>query len=181
MDVNKVVAWLNTAADHMANKQFKMVMREAARIMNFQKQSLEAVTKANGTMAEALSKYMDAEQKKRLYIFPCAPGDKVYTITSCVGIMDVNGGGEDLDDCPFEEPHDCPIHNRGECGEYTNTMAVFPDTVDYLMVDNDGKLGIITKHTGGFTPDQIGTELFFDKDQADKKLEEKANGKTDKS
>lgn len=179
MDVNKVAEWLNTVADHMENKQFQMVMREAARIMNYQKQALEAVTKANGTMAEALSKYMDAEQKKRLYIFPCAPGEKVFVITSCVGIMDVNGGAEEFVECPFEASHDCPIHNRGECGEYTNTMAVFPDTVDYLMVDKDGEIGIVTKHTGGFTADLIGTELFFDKDQADKKLEEMKCGKAD--
>lgn len=179
MDVNKVVEWLNTAADHMENKQFKMVMRQAARIMGFQKQSLEAVTKANGTMAEALSKYLDAEQKKRLYLFPCAPGQQVFVITSCVGIMDVNGGEEDFVECPFEATHDCPIHNRGECGECTNTMAVFPDTVEYLIVDKDGQTDIVTKHTGGFTPDQIGTELFFDKDQAEKKLEEMKHGKTD--
>ena len=154
-----------------------MVMREAARIMNYQKQALEAVTKANGTMAEALSKYLDAEQKKRLYLFPCAPGQKVFVITSCVGIMDVNGGADEFVDCPFEETHDCPIHNRGECGECTSTIAVFPDTVEYLIVDQDGQADIVTKHTGGFTPDQIGTELFFDKDQADKKLEEKKYGK----
>lgn len=179
MDVNKVIAWLNTAADHTENKQYSMVMREAARIMNFQKQALESVTKANGTMAEALSQFLDAGREKRLCVFPCAPGEKIYAIASCVDIMKANGGEEYFVECPFEASHDCPLHNRGECGEYANTMAVFPDAVRYFIIDENGDLEIVLSHIGTFTPDQIGTKLFFDKAQAEKKLEEMKHGKTD--
>lgn len=171
-DVQKTAIWLNTMADHMENNRMKLAMKEAARLIMFQKNTIDQVTKANGTMATKMGEYMDAEQKKLLYIFPCAPGQKVYVITSCVGIMDVNGGEEDFAECPFETSGDCPMHNKGECGEHANTMAVYPDTVDYLMVDKNGEVGIITKRTGGFTSDMIGIELFFDKEQAERKLEE---------
>ena len=170
-NVQKTVNWLNTAADHMANKQFKMMMKEAARLLMFQQKTVEAVTKANGTMAPKLAEYMEAEQQKRLYIFPCAPGDKVWVITSCLAITDFNG---DTGECPFEESHDCPIHNRGECGECTRTQAVFPDTVAHLCVDTDGVV-IITNHTGAFYADRIGEIVFFDKDLAEKKLGEMKN------
>jgi hypothetical protein len=75
-----VATWLNVASDKMADNRLKMVMREAAKILLFQKQSLEAVTKANGTLTEKLVEYLKAEGDERLLILPCKLGTTLYRI-----------------------------------------------------------------------------------------------------
>ena len=176
MIVDEMIQWLQSAAAQMQNESVRKVLHEASRMMAYQKQTLEAVTMSNNVLAQKLNSYLEPEQEGRLYVFPCKPGDKVYAISTCVGIMDVNGGAEEFTDCPFEGkcPHCFPVG----CGEEPNTKAVFADTVTHLIADKDG-IGFSTEHCGGFTVDQIGETVFFDRTQAEQKLEEIKNGKAD--
>ena len=152
MDVNKVVAWLNTAADHMENKQFRMVMREAARIMQSQKLSLDAVIKANRTMAEKLNEFLTAEQEGRLLKLPCAIGTKVYQISWCDEMVD----GER---CPYQ------------CNSTQRDHVFKTDCIKFCGID-ECKFSLRML-------DWIGKTVFLTREEAQKKLEEKANGKTD--
>lgn len=154
MDVNKVVAWLNTAADHMENKQFRMVMREAARIMHSQKLSLDAVIKANRTMAEKLAEYMNADQEGLLLKLPCAIGTKVYQISWCDEMVD----GER---CPYQ------------CNSTQRDHVFKTDCIKFCGID-ECKFSLRML-------DRIGETVFLTREEAQKKLEEKANGKTDKN
>ena len=152
MDVNKVVAWLNTAADHMENKQFQMVMREAARIMQSQKMSLDAVIKANRTTAEKLNEFLAAEQEGRLLKLPCAIGTKVYQISWCDEMVDGDR---------------CPYH----CNSTQRDHVFKTDCIKFCGID-ECKFSLRML-------DWIGETVFLTREEAQKKLEEKANGKTD--
>ena len=149
-DVQKTVMWLNTAADHMANKQFKMVMKEAARLLMFQQKTLEAVTKANGTMAPKLAEYMDAEQHGRLLMLPCAIGAKVYQISWCDEMVD----GER---CPYQ------------CNSTQKDHVFKPDCIKYCGID-ECKFSLRML-------DWFGDTVFLTREEAMKKLEEKANAR----
>lgn len=175
MIVDEMIQWLRNAAAQMQNEDARKVLHEAARMMAYQKHSLEAVSMANNVMAQKLNSYLEPEKEGRLYVFPCKPGDKVFAIMSCVGIMDVNGGDEFID-CPFEDK--CPHRFEWGCGEEPNAKAIFADNVECLIADNEG-IGFSTKYCGGFTAEQIGKTVFFDKAQAEQKLEEMKHGKTD--
>ena len=169
MIAEEVSQLMKNISRQVNDPKFRHILSEAARIMEFQKKSMDALLKANASLAENCASMLEAAKENRLYIFPCRPGDKVYAIMSCLGIMDVNGGDEDFTECPFEGK--CPHRFDWGCGEYPEAKAVFTDTVTCLIADADD-IGFSTQFCGGFTVDQIGKTVFFDKTQADKALEE---------
>lgn len=175
MIAEEVAYWLSNLARQTENPKFRNILSEASRLLVFQKKSMDALLKANATMAEKCAPMLEAEKEKRLYIFPCKPGEKVYAIMSCLGIMDVNGGDEFVE-CPFEGK--CPHRFDWGCGEEPEAKAVFADTITCLIADEDD-IGFSTEHCGGFTFNQIGKTVFFDKAQADKALEDMKNAKAD--
>lgn len=130
-----------------------------------------------------LAEYEEKEEEGFLLHLPCIVGDTVYVLVKCENIPEqLDGTFYSIDGefgtatgyyCPYE--NNCPFYDKDfyNCNDYKKEKAVFEDTVNQIMIDEDG-IHIFTEKC--CILGTIGYDVFVKQEEAKKVLSDKNHG-----